>query len=294
MAEESLDSKVVLERMESLLGKDGELRSLEEVPQMFSLMKASTTMASMSVCLNVLLQTQSNDILQRFIKVGGFQLLSSWLTHSESTNNTPLLQLILLTLQKLPLKVKHLTQNNAAKFVKQLSKSGETEDVRKLAGALVDGWLATISAHCASKRSSSNSPGDKKRKQGLEMEDTNPTPPKKKTPAPQLGEKSILKWPQLKRPSSGPSDDAPPEKKHKPLNTPWSSNEGIEAEITPAQPEEPNTPTNNGKKKKKVQWAEEEQLTQFFYFELDRTERGEGFRWRFQYHVVLGNWIDIP
>lgn len=92
----------------------------------------------------------------RFIRVGGYRLLNSWLTYSKTTNNTPLLQLILLTLQKLPLKVDHLkqvllncltrfqvsttlygqlstkpalifSQNNTAKLVKQLSKSAETE-----------------------------------------------------------------------------------------------------------------------------------------------------------------------
>lgn len=48
--------------------------------------------------------------LCRFIRVGGYRLLNSWLTYSKTTNNTPLLQLILLTLQKLPLKVDHLKQ----------------------------------------------------------------------------------------------------------------------------------------------------------------------------------------
>lgn len=48
--------------------------------------------------------------LSRFIRVGGYRLLNSWLTYSKTTNNTPLLQLILLTLQKLPLKVDHLKQ----------------------------------------------------------------------------------------------------------------------------------------------------------------------------------------
>lgn len=46
----------------------------------------------------------------RFIRVGGYRLLNSWLTYSKTTNNSPLLQLILLTLQKLPLKVDHLKQ----------------------------------------------------------------------------------------------------------------------------------------------------------------------------------------
>lgn len=46
----------------------------------------------------------------RFIDVGGYKLLNSWLTYSKTTNNTPLLQQILLTLQHLPLTVDHLKQ----------------------------------------------------------------------------------------------------------------------------------------------------------------------------------------
>lgn len=93
--------------------------------------------------LNILLQTKSHDILNRyvlilnnadqflcvftvsilsfiyarllvspyrFIRVGGYKLLNAWLTYSKTTTNTPLLQLILLTLQKLPLTVDHLKQ----------------------------------------------------------------------------------------------------------------------------------------------------------------------------------------
>lgn len=46
----------------------------------------------------------------RFIDVGGYKLLNNWLTYSKTTNNIPLLQQILLTLQHLPLTVDHLKQ----------------------------------------------------------------------------------------------------------------------------------------------------------------------------------------
>lgn len=55
--------------------------------------------------------SQTKSILRyRFIRVGGYKLLNSWLTYSKTTTNTPMLQLILLTLQKLPLTVDHLKQ----------------------------------------------------------------------------------------------------------------------------------------------------------------------------------------
>ncbi|KAI5607764.1 serine/threonine-protein phosphatase 1 regulatory subunit 10 [Silurus asotus] len=151
-----VDPREVLKGVENLLGKDGELRSLEGVPKVFSLMKASHKMVSRCMYLNILLQTKSHDILNRFIRVGGYKLLNSWLTYAKTTTNTPMLQLILLTLQKLPLTVDHLKQNNTAKLVKHLSKSGETEDLRKLALVLVDGWMAIIRSQSVASGASPN------------------------------------------------------------------------------------------------------------------------------------------
>ncbi|KAM8884351.1 serine/threonine-protein phosphatase 1 regulatory subunit 10 [Synchiropus picturatus] len=271
MAGGPIDPREILNGVEVLLGKDGELRSLEGVPKVFSLMKASTKMVSRCMYLNILLQTKSHDILKRFIVVGGYKLLNSWLTYTKSTNNTPLLQLILLTLQKLPLKVDHLKQNNTAKLVKQLSKSADTEDLRKLASVLVEGWMATI--HSQSVTGSGNSSADKKKKKddnkvplrpvksgdeekkkekpkahapshtkirsiGLEMDTPNPVPVKKTPTAPQLGDKYNIKPPVLKRLSSGPSDMPPLEKKYKPLNMPSNSAKEIKVKIIPAQPME--------------------------------------------------------
>ncbi|XP_061597112.1 serine/threonine-protein phosphatase 1 regulatory subunit 10 isoform X3 [Cololabis saira] len=271
MAGGPVDPREILKGVEALLGKDGELRSLEGVPKVFSLMKASTKMVSRCMYLNILLQTKSHDILNRFIRVGGYRLLNSWLTYSKGNNNTPLLQLILLTLQKLPLKVDHLKQNNTAKLVKQLSKTAETEEVRKLAAVLVDGWMATI----RSQSLSSSSPADKKKKKeeskapvkevkekpveeekkkekpkahapshtkfrsiGLEIDVPNPPPVKKPPVALQLGDKYNIKPPLLKRPSSGPSDMPPLEKKYKPLNTPSNAVKEIKVKLIPAPPME--------------------------------------------------------
>uniref|UniRef100_A0A3Q0RW90 Serine/threonine-protein phosphatase 1 regulatory subunit 10 n=1 Tax=Amphilophus citrinellus TaxID=61819 RepID=A0A3Q0RW90_AMPCI len=232
MAGGPVEPREILKGVEALLGKDGELRSLEGVPKVFSLMKASTKMVSRCIYLNILLQTRSHDVLNRFIRVGGYKLLNSWLTYSKTTNNTPLLQLILLTLQKLPLKVDHLKQNNTAKLVKQLSKSAETEDLRKLAAVLVDGWMATIRSQSVS--SSSTSPADFKMLCKLKLMRA-----VVKTPvAPQLGDKYNIKPPVLKRHSSGSGDAPPLEKKYKPLNTPSNSAKEIKVKIIPAQPME--------------------------------------------------------
>ncbi|XP_064205317.1 serine/threonine-protein phosphatase 1 regulatory subunit 10-like [Anguilla rostrata] len=163
MALGPVDPREVLKGVENLLGKDGELRSLEGVARVFSLMKASHKMVSRCMYLNILLHTKSHDILNRFIRVGGYKLLNAWLTYCKATTNTPLLQLILLILQKLPLTVDHLKQNNTAKLVKQLSKSGETEELRKLASVLVEGWMAIIRSQSVS-ASSGTTPAERKKK----------------------------------------------------------------------------------------------------------------------------------
>lgn len=50
----------------------------------------------------------------RFIRIGGYKLLNTWLTSSKASNNVPFLQQILLTLQHLPLTVDHLKQVGVA------------------------------------------------------------------------------------------------------------------------------------------------------------------------------------
>ncbi|KAJ8367668.1 hypothetical protein AAFF_G00313680 [Aldrovandia affinis] len=277
MAVGSVDPQEVLKGVETLLGKEGELRSLEGVARVFSLMKASHKMVSRCMYLNILLHTKSHDILNRFIRVGGYKLLNAWLTYSKATTNTPLLQLILLILQKLPLTVDHLKQNNTAKLVKQLSRSAETEELRKLASVLVEGWMAIIRSQSAS--AAGTSPADRKRKKeesrprggvleqkevgkvveeekkkekpkayapshaksrstGLEMDTPTPLPAKKPPVTPQIGDKYNIKPAVLKRPSLMPFDAPPVEKKYKPLNTTPNSTKEIKVKIIPAQPME--------------------------------------------------------
>uniref|UniRef100_A0A673L8R6 Serine/threonine-protein phosphatase 1 regulatory subunit 10 n=1 Tax=Sinocyclocheilus rhinocerous TaxID=307959 RepID=A0A673L8R6_9TELE len=267
MALGPVDPREVLKGVEALLGKDGELRSLEGVAKVFSLMKASHKMVSRCMYLNILLQTKSHDVLNRFIRVGGYKLLNSWLTYSKTTTNTPLLQLILLTLQKLPLTVDHLKQNNTAKLVKHLSKSGETEELRKLASVLVEGWMAIIRSQSISNKKRKKEDGkvrpevkprekgaDEEKKKdkpkayapshakirstGLEVESPAPVPVKKTPTAPQLGDKYNIKPAVLKRPNTSPTDAPPVEKKYKPLNTTPNSAKEIKVKLIPPQPME--------------------------------------------------------
>ncbi|XP_049607270.1 serine/threonine-protein phosphatase 1 regulatory subunit 10-like isoform X1 [Syngnathus scovelli] len=272
------------------LGKDGGLCSLDGVPEMISLMQASTEMVNRCMYLEILLHTKCQHIFSRFIRAGGYTLLNSWLTYSKSTNNTCLLQLLLLTLQKLPLKVVHLKQNNTAKLVKQLSKRAATEELRKLASALVDGWMETIRSQSLS--SASDNPADKK-KQGEKLhsqgvKDKNGQDENKKQKAkahlsrhamlrsfaldPPVSTSQKTKPPVHKRSSSGPCGAAPPQKKRRPRKT---SSSDSSTEIIAADECQHSIWKS---KKKSVHWAQEDDLKQYFYFDQDETERANVYK----------------
>ncbi|NXP83118.1 PP1RA phosphatase, partial [Ramphastos sulfuratus] len=141
-----IDPKELLKGLDCFLGRDGEVKSMEGISKIFNLMKDSQKLVSRCIYLNILLQTRAQDILAKFIRIGGYKLLNTWLTSSKATNNVPFLQQILLTLQHLPLTVDHLKQvgNNTAKLVKQLSKSSDDEELRRLASILVSDWMGVI------------------------------------------------------------------------------------------------------------------------------------------------------
>ncbi|XP_016847209.1 serine/threonine-protein phosphatase 1 regulatory subunit 10 isoform X3 [Anolis carolinensis] len=150
MGSRPIDPKELLKGLDCFLGKDGEVKTHEGITKIFNLMKAAQKMVSRCIYLNILLQTRAQDILSKFIKVGGYKLLNTWLTGSKASNNVPLLQQILLTLQHLPLTVDHLKQNNTAKLVKQLSKTSEDEELRRLASVLVSDWMGVIRSQSSS------------------------------------------------------------------------------------------------------------------------------------------------
>ncbi|KAM7135595.1 serine/threonine-protein phosphatase 1 regulatory subunit 10 isoform 1-T3 [Molossus nigricans] len=168
-----IDPKELLKGLDSFLNRDGEVKSVDGISKIFSLMKEARKMVSRCTYLNILLQTRSPEVLVKFIDVGGYKLLNNWLTYSKTTNNIPLLQQILLTLQHLPLTVDHLKQNNTAKLVKQLSKSSEDEELRKLASVLVSDWMAVIRSQ------SSTQPAEKDKKKRKEEGKGRTTPPER-------------------------------------------------------------------------------------------------------------------
>ncbi|XP_015426146.1 PREDICTED: serine/threonine-protein phosphatase 1 regulatory subunit 10 isoform X3 [Myotis davidii] len=257
-----IDPKELLKGLDSFLNRDGEVKSADGISKIFSLMKEARKMVSRCTYLNILLQTQSSEILVKFIDVGGYKLLNNWLTYSKTTNNIPLLQQILLTLQHLPLTVDHLKQNNTAKLVKQLSKSSEDEAEKDKKKRKEEGKGRTTPperplTEVKAEPRAEEAPEKKKEKPkslrttapshakfrstGLELETPSLVPVKKNASAVMVSDKYNLKPIPLKRQSSAaaPGDTAPhAEKKYKPLNTTPNATKEIKVKIIPPQPME--------------------------------------------------------
>ncbi|NXU61520.1 PP1RA phosphatase, partial [Horornis vulcanius] len=189
-----IDPKELLKGLDCFLGRDGEVKTMDGISKIFSLMKDSQKMVSRCIYLNILLQTRAQDILNKFIRIGGYKLLNTWLTGSKATNNVPFLQQLLLTLQHLPLTVDHLKQNNTAKLVKQLSKSSDDEELRRLASILVSDWMGVIRSQ------SSSQPTERDKKKRKEEN-------KSKTPVPEKPQEAK---------NEAKSEEMPEKKREKP------------------------------------------------------------------------------
>ncbi|XP_030645618.1 serine/threonine-protein phosphatase 1 regulatory subunit 10-like [Chanos chanos] len=269
--EEPENSQNMLKRVEDLLGKEGELHRVEEVDEIF-----------------------------KFIQVGGYRLLYSWLTHFKTINNIPLLQLILLTLQKLPLTMYHLKQNNTAKLVKYLSKAGETEDKnRKKEEDMVCQEVKTNEREkMIDEENIREGPEAQISNADFEVE-TSISAPGKKCSCPLETWSEFSGVPAVLRNTGITSSDAPElEIIHKPIDIRTSPDAECQ-DLTHMQSVEyrdflsvHNSPPlleisskkknsrtasptyiSNGKRRKHVSWAEEEQLAELLVFDLDKTER---------------------
>ncbi|KAF1583845.1 Serine/threonine-protein phosphatase 1 regulatory subunit 10, partial [Eudyptes moseleyi] len=202
----------------------------------------------------------------RFIRIGGYKLLNTWLTSSKASNNVPFLQQILLTLQHLPLTVDHLKQVRVAsvspsgwlfpspfsrffffpperdkKKRKEENKSktpvqekpqetkteAKTEEMPEKKREKPKSLRTTAPSHA------------KFRSTGLEME-TPSLAPVKKMNSSSTADKYSLKPMPIKRQniSSLPGDVPPAEKKYKPLNTAPNATKEIKVKIIPPQPME--------------------------------------------------------
>uniref|UniRef100_A0A3Q4HXN1 Protein phosphatase 1, regulatory subunit 10 n=1 Tax=Neolamprologus brichardi TaxID=32507 RepID=A0A3Q4HXN1_NEOBR len=285
MAGGPVDPREILKGVEALLGKDGELRSLEGVPKVFSLMKASTKMVSRCMYLNILLQTKSHDVLNRFIRVGGYKLLNFFVSISvlcysgleigdppnpappKKTPAAP--QLGSKYNIKPPVLKRHSsgsgdappqekkykplnTPSNSAKEIKVKIIPAQPMECTGFLDALNSAPVPGIKIK---KKKPSASPFDSK--PVYSASSTKPASPESAASSTPADENQEPEQPGTPVPSEDPEPSDNGEKPNA-LAEPRGEEESL---------------TKKGKKKKTVHWAEEEQLKHYFYFDLDETER---------------------
>ncbi|XP_019852044.1 PREDICTED: serine/threonine-protein phosphatase 1 regulatory subunit 10-like [Amphimedon queenslandica] len=142
-------ARYTLDKLDSLVGSSGSLRSAQEVPKLISLMKETTEsrhpllLINRCLILNVLQATKAQSTLSKFMEGGGWSLLNVWLSDGKKSQNVAFLLEILQVLQKLPVSIVALKQGNLGKLVKQLSKH-ESPEVKSLANDILSKWMAVF------------------------------------------------------------------------------------------------------------------------------------------------------
>lgn len=164
-----VDPLSLLQGLASLLGNKGAAKGMEEIEKIAKLMEEEVgqeKMVSQCTYLNVLQATQDPQVLQRFLDVGGWNTLNSWLSKAKETDNTPLMLELLKVYSQMPVTVDLLKQNACAKTIKQLSKADD-DILKREAAAVVDLWMQKV----AGKSSKSNNEKSKKHKQKSKTKD---------------------------------------------------------------------------------------------------------------------------
>jgi len=141
-----IDPSQLLNTMSVLLGHDGGIRSIDEVPRIVQLMhKFSKKLVSKCIYIHIL-RSSSPDLLEQFLSKNGWELLNTWFLEAYSNENlhlcgdlVRLFALCPMTSQRLKLSPE---RNQAPKILRQLSTDSRIEaEVRNLATQVVTNWL---------------------------------------------------------------------------------------------------------------------------------------------------------
>lgn len=138
-----VDPCKILKSMAPLLCHNGGIKGEEEAVTVASLMRDANKMVSKCIYVNVLKSTDGQDVLEKFLTNGGWDIMNDWLHDARQSENTPLLMEILRVYHTLPVTIDIMKKNDAAKTIKQLRKS-EDEGIKNLAGGIVDQWMKKI------------------------------------------------------------------------------------------------------------------------------------------------------
>lgn len=145
----------LLKSLDSMLGVDGDIKSVEDVDKLLSYMKESNKLVNRCVYLNILKATKKDDILGRVVSGSGWDSLNIWLQDAKAEDNVPFLTELLKVYAQLPVTVDILKRNSCAKTIKQLGKL-EDDTIKTLSSQIVDTWMAKIKAKPSGGESSSD------------------------------------------------------------------------------------------------------------------------------------------
>lgn len=113
-----IDPHQLLKGLAPLLTPSGAVKSPTETPRIVGLMKEANKLVSRCVYINILRATESENTLEKFIEVGGWEVLNTWLQDCKESENYPVLIEMLKVFHQLPVTVELLKKNNSAKTIK--------------------------------------------------------------------------------------------------------------------------------------------------------------------------------
>ncbi|XP_064616876.1 serine/threonine-protein phosphatase 1 regulatory subunit 10-like [Liolophura sinensis] len=157
--EAPIDPHQLLKALSPLLSKTGAIKSPVEAKRITSLMRDATKLVCRCVYVNILKVTESAEVLEMLMEGGMWEILNNWLQEATESDNSPFLVELLKVYKQLPVTVEVMKQNNAAKTIKQISKSKD-ETLKTLATSIVDTWMKKIREK--SNSDSTNNNGDAK------------------------------------------------------------------------------------------------------------------------------------
>ena len=141
-------------RLDPILGKNGCLRSANDVNVLVKFMEGSSLMIYQCTVINILKNTKAPSTLESFVDSRGWEYLSNWLKNAKDRNEIPFLIELIQVLVKFPQTIESLKQGNIGKNVKLLSKSDHFE-LQKLSKNVLIKWKRILKDN---QRPSSNNP----------------------------------------------------------------------------------------------------------------------------------------
>lgn len=145
------EPRTLLNALKPMLGSLGDIKTPQEVVRVVSLMRDAEKLMSRCIYLNILKATisaakeneTSSETLEKFMSIGGWNILNRWLVEAKKNENFPVLVELLEVLRDLPVNIDTLKQGNTGKIIKHLTKL-ENQDVKKLASVIVKQWMSLV------------------------------------------------------------------------------------------------------------------------------------------------------